>query len=173
MKWKRDVPEKLLGEWTVSGACCCAGADTQGFEQRWEHPRGCYRWSSSPGVRALDCEADPWEQCSDCYLTSPGTPDCSGDYQKKRRGSHEISSQILAVFVSAVNHWWFVSEVFAHLKVSLSMPSLLRRLFWRYSSLRFDKLSKALAGIFSNLLLCNNRSRSYVVIVIMFVDKKK
>lgn len=45
------------------------------------------------------------------------------------------------------------------------MPSLLIRLFWRYSSLRFGKLSKAPAGIFSSLLLCNNKSHPYAIII--------
>lgn len=43
----------------------------------------------------------------------------------------------------------------ADLKVSLSIPSLVRRLFWRYSSLRLCKSSNAPVGIFSSLLLCN------------------
>lgn len=41
------------------------------------------------------------------------------------------------------------------------MPSLVRWLFCRYSSLRLDKLSKAPGGIFSNLLFCGNVNRSY------------
>lgn len=42
------------------------------------------------------------------------------------------------------------------LKVVLSMPMLLRRLFCRYSSLRWGRFSNAPEGIFSSLLFCVN-----------------
>lgn len=48
-----------------------------------------------------------------------------------------------------------------HLNVSLSMPSLLRRLFWRYSSLRLGKLLKAPAGISSSVLLYRDSPNVY------------
>lgn len=91
MKFKRNIPGRQSGGWNVSAACYCEEAGTQGFGQKLERLQGCYGWSSSPGVAALDCEADPWVRRSGCYLTSLDTPGCSVGCQG-RRESHQISS---------------------------------------------------------------------------------
>lgn len=91
---------------------------------------------------------------------------------RKRKSSNQLYALVLRAFSMLLQHETSDSlgikmveyvRIFVHLKVSLSMPSLLRRLFCRYSSLRFDKWSKAPAGIFSSLLFCNNRNNPFML----------